>query len=280
MAMREQVADRALIAVDIGNSRMKLGRFTGRRPGDGGALPEPTSAVVLRIDNQTGGFEVDRFAAWCDEHVRGESTWHIGSVHRRAADRLLAAVGDWAKRPDVDCDVRRLTYRDVPLSIEVEQPPRVGIDRLLAAVAADRLREPGRAAIVVDLGSAITVDLLTAEGAFAGGAILPGIAMSARALAHQTDALPHVSTDALQKPPVPLGKSTSAAIESGLYWGAVGAIRELIGRLSAGLAERPVVFLTGGASAQVAELLDCGEPVRYVPHLVLSGIALVAEAGR
>ena len=173
--------------------------------------------------------------------------------------------------------LRQLTYRDVPLVIHVDAPERVGIDRLLAAVAADRLRRPDRAAIIVDAGTAITVDLLDENGAFCGGAILPGIAMSARALEEQTDALPRVALEHLAHPPAPLGKSTVPAIESGLYWGAVGAIRELIRRLAAPLAAPPDVLLTGGASPEVAEILAASEnwSVRHVPHLVLAGIALV-----
>ena len=102
-------------------------------------------------------------------------------MHRGAAARLSAVLADWAKQSGEDCPIRQLTYRDVPLTIRVDEPARVGIDRLLAALAADRLRQRDRAAIVVDLGTAITVDLVDADGAFAGGAILPGIATSARA---------------------------------------------------------------------------------------------------
>jgi type III pantothenate kinase len=159
----------------------------------------------------------------------------------------------------------------------VAEPARVGIDRLLAALAADRLRRPDRAAIVVDLGTAITVDLLDADGAFRGGAILPGIAMSAAALAEHTDALPRVAMEQLERPPAAVGASTVPAIESGLYWGAVGAVRELIGQMSSDLDASPDVFLTGGASEHVAEILAANAmfEVHHVPHLVLSGIALV-----
>jgi type III pantothenate kinase len=277
IARHERMNDRTLIAADVGNSRMKLGRFDCRGQG-GGSLPEPTATLGLQIDNATGEFDVQRLEAWCGEHVPNESVWRIASVHRAAAERLTAAVASWAKQSGAQCAVRWLTYRDVPLPLDVDEPARVGIDRLLGALAADRLRGRGRAAIVVDLGSAITVDLLTADGAFAGGAILPGIGMSARALAEQTDALPHVAMDRLERPPVTPGKSTIAAIEAGLYWGAVGAIRSLIAQLSAGMAEPPEVFLTGGASPQVVELLNADRQVRHVPHLVLSGIALVEVA--
>ena len=69
----------------------------------------------------------------------------------------------------------------MPLVIRLPRPDMVGVDRLLDALATNRLRPPGRPAIVIDVGTAITVDLLSAEGFFMGGSILPGIAMSARA---------------------------------------------------------------------------------------------------
>jgi type III pantothenate kinase len=275
-----------LIAVDIGNSRIKLGRFQGERSGENDAardvrpsdeplLPEPMATFDLPIRHDTGEFDSNRLVAWCDEHLSGGTVWRVASVHRGVAARLAAALTDWATKTGKDCPIRQLTYRDVPLAIRVEEPARVGIDRLLAALAADRLRQRDRAAIVVDLGTAITVDLIDAEGAFAGGAILPGIATSARALADQTDALPQVALEFLDQPPVPLGTSTIAAIESGIYWGAIGAIRELVLQLSAPFQIRPDLFITGGASRQVADLLKTHGSVRYVPNLVLSGIALV-----
>ncbi len=150
----------------------------------------------------------------------------------------------------------------------------VGVDRLLDALAANALRGPGRPAVVVDVGTAITVDLLSAEGAFLGGAILPGIAMSARALHEFTDLLPLVDVSELAAPPPPLGEETVAAMRAGLFWGAVGAVRQLIDQLAGDT--RPQVILTGGAGPAVAELL--GPSAQLVPHLTLAGIALAARA--
>lgn len=267
------------IAVDIGNSRMKLGRFV---PAAEAASPEPVDSFDLPIAHATGEFDKERLAAWCDSHAANEAEWLVASVHRAAAERLTAAVGELSKSMHRNWRLRTLTFRDVPLEIRVDAPERVGIDRLAAAVAADRLRRTDRAAIVVDAGSAITVDLIDERGAFCGGAILPGIAMSARALEEQTDALPRVPLDHLTHPPSALGKSTVAAIEAGLYWGAVGAVRELIHRLAAPLSLPPDVFLTGGASPDVAKVLAESEtwPVRCMPHLVLSGIVLVGNDER
>ena len=282
-----------LIAVDIGNSRIKLGRFcaaSGRgheaSAGTGSApqsLPEPAGTLELPLANQAGDFDAAPLAPWCDSPAAA-AAWLVSSVHRGAAERLATAVGTLAKARVADWPLRLLTYRDVPLQLAVDAPDRVGIDRLLAALAANQLRRPGRAAIVVDMGTAITVDLVTAAAEFAGGAILPGMAMSARALEEQTDALPHVAINAWQNPPLPLGKATIPAIEAGLFWGAVGAVRELVEQLSAGIDIPPDIFVTGGNSQLVADQLTSahGMVVKHVPHLVLAGIALVhfADAAR
>jgi type III pantothenate kinase len=284
--MREGRVLSDLMAVDIGNSRVKLGQFQrecsgendaskGVRAPDDPLLPEPVATFDLPIRHDTGEFDANRLVAWCNEHLANGTTWRIASVHRAAAARLSTVLSEWATQLKKDCPIRQLTYHDVPITIRVEEPARVGIDRLLAALAADRLRQRDRAAIVVDLGTAITVDLVDVDGAFAGGAILPGIATSARALAEQTDALPRVSLEFLDQPPAALGKSTVPAIESGIYWGAIGAIRELVSQLSAPFQIRPDLFITGGASRQVADLLKTHGAVRHVPNLVLSGIALV-----
>ena len=120
------------------------------------------------------------------------------------------------------------------IAVGLEHPERVGLDRLAAAAAVNRLRSPDRGAIIVDTGSAVTVDLLSADGVFRGGAILPGIDMSARALHEFTDLLPLVSLNELSVPPPALGVSTVTAIRGGLFWGQVGAVRrgiELSSRL-------------------------------------------------
>jgi type III pantothenate kinase len=272
--MVEQNSPSNLIAVDIGNSQLKAGQF--RRAGTrANSLPEPIATLALPIVNETGAFDSAPLATWCEQSRLLDAGWLLASVHRAAAARLTAALTELANKSGIEWKIRQLTVGDVPLKIRVEEPARVGIDRLLAALAANRLRQRDRAAIIVDLGTAITVDLLEADGTFAGGAILPGIAMSARALEEQTDALPRVALDFLEQPPAPLGASTEVAIESGLYWGSIGAIRELIAQLAAPLANTPDIFVTGGASAHVARLLSQQHSIRHAPNLVLSGIALV-----
>lgn len=264
-----------LIAVDIGNSRIKLGRFDRTSAARG--LPEPTTTVELSLSNNAGEFDRDRFSAWCKANVLEDAAWVVSSVHRGATEQLTAAVAATASELGHTWTIRQLAFLDVPLVVEVDAPERVGMDRLMGAVAADRMRPKNRAAIVVDLGTATKLGLLSDVGAFVGGAILPGLAMSARALEEQTDALPHVDVERWQTPPHPLGKSTVPAIEAGIFWGTVGAARELIAEYAKGLADPPAVFVTGGGTPLVAEVLarDGALELQHRPHLVLSGVAIV-----
>jgi type III pantothenate kinase len=254
---------RPLIAVDIGNSRIKFGLFESLGKDD--PLPKPQSELSLPTDE----WQPAAISEWLPKRET-QPRWYIASVNGPATSRLLA----WLAAADA-CE---LTHRDLPLKIRVEAPEHVGIDRLLGAVAANRLRDQRRPAIVIDLGSALTVDLVDAGGAFLGGAILPGIGMSARAMSDFTDRLPLIEMDELADPPPALGTSTVPAMRSGLYWGAVGAMKELIARLSGTLpaqSEPAEIFLTGGAAPIVARFLDSN--ATCIPHLILGAIAVVAR---
>ena len=190
-------------------------------------------------------------------------------MNRPAATRLL----DWLRSNRPQDRVALLAAGDLPLAVELPRPDMVGVDRLLDAVAANVLRPADRAAVIVDVGTAITVDLVSRAGAFCGGSILPGIAMSARALHEFTDLLPLLDISELDGPPLALGDSTEAALRSGLFWGAIGAIRQLIEQLAGD--EEPLVILTGGAGPVVAGLL--GRSVQWAPHLTLCGIVLTGK---
>jgi type III pantothenate kinase len=269
---------RVLVAVDIGNSGMKLGRFAGESSENerSGRLPTPSATLDLPIEHATGAFDAAQLADWCTSNVGADTRWSIGSVHRGAGEALAKTIDPWARQLGVAWPFRRLAPQDLPMPIRVDEPARVGIDRLLAAFAANRLRAPQKAAIVIDLGTAITVDLVEVDGGFAGGAILPGIGTAGSALADQTDALPHIQLPHSSAPPTPLGKSTTAAIEAGLYWGAIGAIEKLVSELSEAMPTPPDLFITGGAASAIMKSMS--KEIQYVPHLVLSGIALLESA--
>ena len=275
-----------LIAADVGNSRIKLGLFR-QEPAAG--LPEPQSTLTLsgRLP------EFDQLDAWLAKvagtlrvpsaapvsasadgtrSVPATLTWHLASVNRPSSTRLI----DWLREHRPAERVVLLGADDLPLTVEVDRPDMVGVDRLLDALAANVLRTPRQPAVVVDVGSAITVDLVSPQGAFLGGAILPGIGTSARAMHEFTDLLPLLDMTELSAPPPALGTSTVAAIRSGLFWGAVGAVRQLTEQLTG--SHEAQVFLTGGAGPAVAVLM--GPSAVYVPHLTLAGIALAARYER
>ena len=251
-----------LIAVDIGNSRIKLGRFVTSTDSP---LPEPVDTLSVSTQEDW----IDQAKNWI-----GPTSQRVvvGSVSRPIAKQLEAVL-----RPST-IEWHNLMLSDLPIETRVEHPEQVGTDRLLAAIAANALRRADTPAIVVDLGTAITVDLVAPDGVFEGGAILPGPGLAAWALAEATDALPHVRLEELDASPEPIGRSTEPAIAAGLFWGAIGAIRELIARQRDGLTIAPQVFLTGGAAPSVARLI--GGPdytVRHFPHLTLAGIVVASQ---
>jgi type III pantothenate kinase len=253
----------AIIAADIGNARIKLGRFE-RIPKVG--LPEP--AEVLPLDGDAPDWNTIK--DWLNR-AAGQLRWLIASVNRPGAGRLI----DWLRENRAEEKIFLLSSADLPLEVRLPRPDMVGIDRLVDAVAVNRVREKDRPAVIVDVGSAITVDFISADGAFCGGAILPGIAMAARALHDYTDLLPLIDTEDFSDPPPALGQDTESAMQSGLFWGAVGAIRQLIDELARPAGSPPQIFLTGGAGAAVAPLLAAD--ARHVPHLTLAGIVLAAS---
>jgi type III pantothenate kinase len=280
------------VAADVGNARTKLGLFANDCTA---TLPEPVQTLPL-VGKEP---RLDWIESWLAEGEEGGGPcgganilvcpverrlpdrqeclphpahqWWIASVNRPAATRLI----DWLHEHRPGDRVVLLAAGDLPLVVRLERPDMVGIDRLVDAVAVNRLRDPNCPAVIVDVGTAITVDLVAADGAFLGGAILPGIQMAARALHHFTDLLPMVDVSELASPPPALGNATVPAMKSGLFWGAVGAIRQLIEQLrETASGAPPQVFLTGGAGATVARLL--GPETRHVPNLTLSGIAQTA----
>jgi type III pantothenate kinase len=259
-----------IVAVDVGNSRVKFGLFDANV----NALPsEPLPSPVRTLEIVPGEEAFAPIAGWLEGFSPSSVSWWIGSVQRSVSSRLI----DWLRNQGAT-RLTLLASIDLPLRATLPRPDMVGIDRLLGAVAANRLRSGNKPAIIVDLGTAITVDLVSAAGEFLGGAILPGIGLSSRALHEFTDLLPLLDMHSLAEPPPALGTDTTSALTSGIYWGAIGGVRHLIELLGAPLANPPQVFLTGGAAPAVARLIS--QEAIYVPHLVLGGIALTAQGER
>ncbi|HEY1794361.1 MAG TPA: type III pantothenate kinase [Opitutaceae bacterium] len=153
------------------------------------------------------------------------------------------------------------------LKVRYRNPLEVGSDRIAGAVAASA-RRPGQNLIVVDCGTATTFDVVTGGGDYLGGVILPGMGVSAEALASRTAKLPRVE---IVRPHTVLGRSTTESIQSGLYHGHTGAIRHLVSELTREVFEgaKPVVLGTGGFARMLEseKLFD-----EIVPELVLEGL--------
>jgi len=135
------------------------------------------------------------------------------------------------------------------MPIVVENPREVGADRIVNGVAAYRQCET--ALIVVDLGTAITFDVVDAQGRYRGGAIAPGLGLSLDALFSQTAKLPRVD---LVPPKKTIGRNTSESIQSGVFYGAVAMVDGMVERMKAELGEDPLsVIATGGYAEHVAD---------------------------
>lgn len=262
-----------LIAIDVGNSRIKLGLFDAVAPGGEGGLPEFSRTAASAIESEIPWDEIRGWMRARDAGEVAEADSPVAGIIAGTNPAGVRAVlagwpAEWAILHVLD------DPREVPLAVELPEPKRVGIDRLLNAVAANTLRPADRPALIVDTGTATTVDLVSSSGAFQGGAILPGFQLSARALHRYTALLPYIGIDELaSEPHPPLGRDTRQALRSGLFWGQLGAVKELIARLSEGI-EEPVVFLTGGGGPLLAPHLP---HARHEPHLGLRGLALCAS---
>ena len=156
------------------------------------------------------------------------------------------------------------------LRIQYQDPREVGSDRIAAAIGATH-RFPDSDLIVVDFGTATTVEVITKRGEYLGGAILPGLRISMEALFTKTARLPPVE---ILEPTSAVGRSTTASVQSGLYFGALGAIRLLIERITeeAFGGERPTVITTGGFSSLYRDESDFDH---VIPDLILHGLRIV-----
>ena len=240
------------IVVDVGNSRIKWG------------WGDPLRMASLPPDDEPAW---DRQLA--DLGMNGPFNWAAAGVHPARLDRFAA----WATARG-DC-VRVLTHADIPLTIDVDEPAKVGIDRLLGAVAA-RLRTPaGSPCITVDVGTAVTVNLTDAGGTFRGGAILPGPHLMALALTRNTAALPPVEVSEVPAPP-PVGRNTEGAIRTGIAAAVQGGVGVLVNRFAV-FHPSPYLFLTGGGLGSLGNFLFReADDVIVVPELNLEGIKIAA----
>ncbi|MEO0716345.1 MAG: type III pantothenate kinase [Planctomycetota bacterium] len=244
------------VALAVGNSRARLGRFDGRE------LADPRSMSIGHSKDDAKAVADAVRSAMGDQRLAVV----MSSVHAEASDRIAEAL--------TGIDVHRVG-RDVPVPIDmaVDDVGTVGQDRLLCALAA--WTRSKTACVVVDAGTALTVDFVDGEGVFQGGAIVPGVRMMLAAMASGTAALPEVDFDPAEEPG-PFGKDTRRAMALGARSALRGAVRELVDSYAIAYEAYPPVVATGGD----AELLmHEGGLVEYVvPDLQLMGIQASVEA--
>lgn len=158
----------------------------------------------------------------------------------------------------------------VPIKVNYENPKEVGVDRLINAYAGTKLTKPPF--IVIDLGTAITFDVVNKEGEYEGGMIFPGMESSIDSLFSKTAKLPKVK---LEKPESFIGKNTVNSIQSGIYYGYVSLIDKMIERISLYYKEDFDVLITGGHGKLISSGLE--KKHKLVENLSMLGIKFLSE---
>ena len=159
------------------------------------------------------------------------------------------------------------------MAIHYDNPQEVGADRIADAVAA--FEKYGGPCIVLDFGTAITFDVVSEKGEYLGGAIAPGLGISADALFEHAAKLPRVE---IREPQRVIGTNTVASMQSGLFYGAVGLVDGILDRLCQVLGKKTTVVATGGQVSLVAGASKYKPPVE--PWLTLEGLRIIYERNR
>ena len=188
--------------------------------------------------------------------------------------------------PPVDSTLRQVCeiyFHLQPLFIEpgiktgmpvlVDNPTELGADRLVNAIAA--FERYGGPCIVVDFGTATTFDVISAKGEYLGGAISPGLGLSADALFSRAARLSRVD---VKRPAKVIGTNTVTHLQSGLYYGYIGLVDGILERMAAELGVEPKVIATGGLARQIAE--DSRFITEIDDMLTLDGLLILFERNR
>lgn len=156
------------------------------------------------------------------------------------------------------------------IPIKYENPREVGADRIVNAVAGYEMY--GGPLIIIDFGTATTFCAISSKGEYLGGAIAPGIGISTEALFSRAAKLPRVE---LVKPPSVIGKNTVSSMCSGIVYGFVGQVNELVRRMKKQIAGDPLVIATGGFAELIAG--ETSEIDRVDEYLTLNGLRIIFE---
>jgi len=253
-----------LLAVDIGNTTITLGLYDGETPGPRwrletvrSRLPDEYGLALLALLANAGLSRSDvSEAAFSSVVPPLTGTWV--EVFRRwlGVEPLVVETG-------VKTGVRVL----------YEDPKQVGADRIVNAAAVKEMW--GGPACIVDFGTGTTFDALSARGEYLGGAIAPGIQISAEALYLKTARLPRIE---IKKPKKAIGRTTVASMQSGLYFGYIGLVSNTIAQIRKELGREAHVIATGGFGGQIAPEVPAIEA--YEPGLVLEGLRILYERNK
>lgn len=249
-----------LIAMDIGNSTISVGVFANKE------LKKTRRLEIQDCDDLAD--EIIAMRELCKPSAEGVRTTPV--VACSVNDKALK-IAQEAVITVLDQDIL-LAGKTFPLEIKtaVEAPETIGTDRLVNAAAAyEVVQEP---VVIADFGTATTIDCVDEEGVFLGGVIFPGLKMCAKSLHQSTHLLPEVS---IKAPALGYGTNTVSAIQSGIYYSAQGALREITEQFATKLGRWPQVIATGGFSKLIAEKSEIIDSL--VPDLCLDGLYLAFD---
>ena len=238
------------VLVDIGNRRLKVLSDVALE-----SAPDRTWHPPI------ANWDPEQPRTWSRIDTEHPIDWWISSVQQATTSRLV----QWIEHIAPSDRIHLLTSRSFPLDVELESPDRVGIDRLSAACGALALAEPPL--IVVDAGTAITVDLVLPPKRFMGGAILPSMSLMAESLARGTDALPKI--DSFPPDVEPPGRDTLQALQIGITSAAIGGVERIVRTYRGDRDPRRFpVLITGGDGSRLCHAIPNAV---WDGHLVLRG---------
>ena len=253
-----------LLALDAGNTNITIGIFQGDQLVDHRRL-----RTVRDQTSDEWGILLVNLLTFAGLDARAVDGIIVSSV----VPPLNSALAEMARRYFHAEAMFVTAQTETGLTIRYENPSEVGADRLVNGVAA--FHKYGGPCLIVDLGTANTFDAISADAEYLGGIISAGVGISADALFSRTARLPLVD---FQKPARLVGTNTVASMQSGLYYGAIGAIDSIIERLVAELGPGTKTIATGGHAA-----LICGES-KFITtvdaDLTLDGLRLIWDRTR
>ena len=250
-----------LLAIDIGNTSISIGIYDGdtlrstfRIATDQENLADEYAMLLLSLIRAHGIEPAEIGAAICSSTVPSLLNT-FQQLCRRYFDVEALVVGTGVK---------------TGVRIRYDNPREVGPDRILHAVAALAMYDPPL--VIVDLGTALVFDAISREGDYLGGAIAPGISVSAEALFARAAMLHRVS---IERPPAVIGSNSAHSMQSGIYFGYVELVSGMVRRFKAELGEDATVIATGGYADTIAADADCFDVIEE--HLNLEGLRRVYE---